>query len=79
MGFDGALEKVFAADPDNVLVVTEHIPGTVVRFAYPSHILSYAKTCETDSSYGYHSLGERSWSITGSRRDRTSPGTTKQP
>ncbi len=58
MGFDGALEKVFAADPDNVLVVTEHIPRTVVRFAYPSHILSYAKTCETDSSYGYHSLGE---------------------
>ena len=35
MGFDGALEKVFAADPDNVLVVTEHVPGAVVRFAYP--------------------------------------------
>ena len=58
MGFDGALEKVFAADPDNVLVVTEHVPGTVVRFAYPSHTLACAKTCDADSSYGYHSMEE---------------------
>ncbi len=58
MGFDGALEKVFAAGPDNVLVVTEHVPGAVVRFAYPSYTLARAKTYDADSSYGYHSLEE---------------------
>ena len=57
-GFDGALEKIFAADPANVLVVTEHVPGTVVRFAYQSHTVVCAKACETDSSYGYHDLDE---------------------
>ena len=58
MGFSGALEKIFAADPDNVLVVTEHVPGTVVRFAYPSHVLGRARTYEADSSFGYHDLEE---------------------
>ena len=58
MGFNGALEKIFAADPDNVLVVTEHVPGTVVRFAYPSHVLGRARTYEADSSFEYHDLDE---------------------
>jgi len=58
MGFEGAMEKIFEADPGNALVVTEHVPGTSIRFAYPSHTLSYAKSHETDSSYAYHSLEE---------------------
>jgi SAM-dependent methyltransferase len=58
MGFAGALEKIFAADPACVLIATEHVPGEVVRFAYPSHTVARAKTCETDSSFGYHSLQE---------------------
>jgi SAM-dependent methyltransferase len=58
MGFTGALEKILRADPANVLVVTEHVPGETVRFAYPSHTVGFARTCETDSSFGYHSLSE---------------------
>ncbi len=58
MGFNSALEKIFAVDPANVLIVTEHVPGTTIRFAYPSHTLAYARTCETDSSFGYHDLNE---------------------
>ena len=27
LGFAGALEKILRADPANVLVVTEHVPG----------------------------------------------------
>jgi len=58
IGFEGAMEKIFEADPDNALVITEHIPGTMIRFAYPSHTLACARSLETDSSYAYHSLDE---------------------
>ena len=41
-----------------MLVVTERVPGTVVRFAYHSHTLARARTYNVDSSYGYHGLDE---------------------
>jgi SAM-dependent methyltransferase len=58
LGFNTALQKIFDADPANVLVVTEHVPGTLVRFAFRSHAMLFARTYETDSSFAYHHLDE---------------------
>ena len=58
LGFEAALDKVFARDPAHVLVVTEHVPGTVVRFAYRSHVVAFARTYTTSSSFAYHHLYE---------------------
>ena len=58
LGFEAALDKVFASDPARVLVVTEHVPGTAVRFAYKSHVVAFARSCTTSSSFAYHSLHE---------------------
>ena len=58
LGFEVALDKVFARDPAKVLVVTEHVPGTVVRFAYKSHVVAFARTYTTGSSFAYHHLHE---------------------
>ncbi len=58
IGFEGALEKVFAADPAHVLVVTEYVPGSFVRFAYASHVVAFGRTYAADSSFAYHHLSE---------------------
>ena len=58
LGFEAALDKVFARDPARVLVVTEHVPGTVVRLAYKSHVVAFASSYTTSSSFAYHYLYE---------------------
>ena len=58
LGFEAALDKVFASDPARVLVVTEHVPGTAVHFAYKSHVVAFARSYTTSSSFAYHSLHE---------------------
>jgi len=58
LGFNGALQKIFDANPANVLVATEHVPGTVMRFASRSHTMRFARTYDTDSSFAYHHMDE---------------------
>jgi SAM-dependent methyltransferase len=58
IGFDAALEKIFASDATHVLIATEHIPTAVMRFAYESHVIAFARTYKTDSSFAYHRLSQ---------------------
>ena len=58
IGFDGALEKAFGADPAHVLLITEHVPRTMIRFAYRTHVLRFAKTFDVDDSFAYHHIAE---------------------
>jgi len=58
IGFEGGLQKVFAADPAHVLIATEHVPGSFVRFAYASYVVAFGRTYKVDSSFGYHHLSE---------------------
>jgi len=58
LGFSAALQKIFDANPANVLVATEHVPGTVMRFASRSHTMRFARTYDTDSSFAYHHMDE---------------------
>ena len=57
-GFQEAFDKVFRADPAHVFLVTEHIPQSMIRFAYQSHVLRFARTCDADDSFAYHKLNE---------------------
>jgi len=58
LGFEAALDKVFASDPARALVVTEHVPGMAMRFAYKSHVVAFARSYMTNSSFAYHHLHE---------------------
>ena len=58
LGFNRALQKIFDANPANVLVATEHVPGTVMRFSSRSHTMRFARTYDTDGSFAYHHIDE---------------------
>ena len=58
IGFNASLDKAFDADPSCVLLVTEHIPHAMVRFAYRTHVLRFARIYEVDSSFAYHHVAE---------------------
>ena len=50
--------KHIIANPGHIFLVTEHIPGNMIRFAYSSHVVRLARVCETDDSFVYHNVGE---------------------
>ena len=58
LGFDASLEKAFDAGPFHVLLITEYVPHGMVRFAYRTHVLRFARSYEVDSSFAYHHVIE---------------------
>lgn len=58
IGFAASLDKAMRADPANLFVVTEHVPGEAIRFAYPDHVMRCARSCVTDDSFAYHTIDE---------------------
>jgi len=58
IGFAASLDKAMRADPAYLFVVTEHVPSEMIRFAYPHHVMRYARSCRIDDSFAYHSREE---------------------
>jgi ubiquinone/menaquinone biosynthesis C-methylase UbiE len=57
MGFGAALEKIFAARPENVFIASEFdLPEMAGKRQYDNYTIIFAECFETESSHAYHCL-----------------------
>lgn len=57
IGFGAALEKIFAATPQNIFIISEYcLPEIIGKRTYRDFTMVFAECFETESSHVYHSL-----------------------